>query len=232
MRARRVVAAFAAISALALAVGCGARMPGQPTVADEEIPSEKVLDFDALFRQNCAGCHGEGGRGSAATPLADPVFLAAVDVETLRTIISGGIPGTSMSAFARRNGGALTDEQIGVLATQMPARWGDPAKLQGVVVPPLGSPTAPPLAGDAGRGAAAYQVFCARCHGADGTGGPNGHSVVDRAYLGLASDFGLRTAIVVGRPDLNMPDWRGDAPGREMTPQEIEDVVAWLASHR
>ena len=232
MRARRVAAALAALSLVAIAIGCG-RMPGQPTAADEPIPSEKVLDFDTLFKRNCAGCHGDGGRGGAATPLAEPVFVAGVDVETLRTIIGNGIPGTSMSAFARRNGGALTDQQVGVLAEQMSARWGNPAALQGVTVPPLGSPATPPLQGDAARGAAAYQVFCARCHGADGTGAPpDGHSVVDRAYLRLTSDFGLRTAIVVGRPDLKMPDWREDAPGRPMTPQEIEDVVAWLASHR
>jgi mono/diheme cytochrome c family protein len=231
MKARRIALALAALSVLALAIGCQ-RMPGQPSPGDEPVASEKVLDFDTLFKQNCAGCHGPGGRGGAATSLAEPVFLAAVDAETLRTIIANGIPGTSMSAFARRTGGALTDEQIGVLATQMQGRWGDPAQLQGVAVPPLGSPATPPMAGDAGRGAAAYQTFCARCHGADGTGGPDGHSVVDRAYLKLTSDYGLRVAIVVGRPDLGMPDWRTDAPDRAMTPQEIEDVVAWLASHR
>ena len=85
---------------------------------------------------------------------------------------------------------------------------------------------------DADPGRVVFEGRCARCHGADGTGGPNGHSVVDRAYLKLTSDYGLRVAIVVGRPELGMPDWRTDAPDRAMTPQEIEDVVAWLASHR
>ncbi len=42
---------------------------------------------------------------------------------------------------------------------------------------------APP--GDPAAGAAAYETFCAHCHGADGTGGPHGGSVVDGAYLRL-----------------------------------------------
>jgi cytochrome c oxidase cbb3-type subunit III len=231
MRARRIAAALAVLSILVLAIGCQ-RMPGQPSPGDEPMPSEKVVDFDTLFAQNCAGCHGAGGQNGAAVALAEPLYLAAVDVETLRTIIATGIAGTSMPAFARRTGGALTDEQIGVLAEQMQGRWGNAAQFEGVTVPPLGSPAMPPMSGDAGRGAAAYQTFCARCHGADGTGGPSGHSVVDPAYLKLTSDYGLRVAIVVGRPDLGMPDWRADVPGRAMTPQEIEDVVAWLASHR
>jgi hypothetical protein len=36
----------------------------------------------------------------------------------------------------------------------------------------------------------------------------------------------------VGRPELGAPDWRGNAPGKPMSDQEITDVVAWLASHR
>ena len=46
------------------------------------------------------------------------------------------------------------------------------------------------------------------------------------------SDQGLRTTIVVGRPALGMPDWRGDAAKQPMSAQEIADVVAWLAGKR
>jgi hypothetical protein len=56
--------------------------------------------------------------------------------------------------------------------------------------------------------------------------------VIDAAYLALTSDQALRTAVIVGRSDLGMPDWRANIPGRPMTAQEISDVVAWLASHR
>jgi hypothetical protein len=56
--------------------------------------------------------------------------------------------------------------------------------------------------------------------------------VLDPAYLALVSDQALRTAVIVGRSDLGMPDWRANISGQPMSPQEISDVVAWLASHR
>jgi mono/diheme cytochrome c family protein len=93
-------------------------------------------------------------------------------------------------------------------------------------------PYAPTTPGDATRGAAAYGVYCASCHGVDGRGGAKGGSVVDGAYLGLVSDQALRTAVICGRTDLGMPDWRGYVPGRAMSDQEITDVVAWLVAQR
>jgi mono/diheme cytochrome c family protein len=81
------------------------------------------------------------------------------------------------------------------------------------------------------RGATVYQTYCAKCHGPEGKGGETGGSVVDASYLALVSDQGLRTAVIAGRVDLGMPDWRGYVPGKPMTDQEISDVVAWMASH-
>ena len=77
-----------------------------------------------------------------------------------------------------------------------------------------------------------WNAWCARCHGADGTGGPRGGSIVDGSYLGLVSDQGLRTAVLVGRPALGMPDWRSLVPGRPMSAADVADVVAWLAARR
>jgi len=28
------------------------------------------------------------------------------------------------------------------------------------------------------------------------------------------------------------PDWRGDVPGKPMSPEDVSDVVAWLAAQR
>ena len=101
----------------------------------------------------------------------------------------------------------------------------------------LGAPS--PGAGTVGRlhrGAEAYALFCARCHGPGGAGGSEAGSIVDAAYLGLVSDQALRTAVIVGRKDLGMPDWRDaeqlSTPVRPMSAAEVRDVVAWIASHR
>ena len=63
-------------------------------------------------------------------------------------------------------------------------------------------------------------------------GGPKGGSIVDPNYLDLVSDQHLRTTVIVGRPDLGKPDWRANVPGHPMSPQDIADVVAWLAAQR
>jgi mono/diheme cytochrome c family protein len=77
-----------------------------------------------------------------------------------------------------------------------------------------------------------YKTFCQHCHGPDGRGGPKGSSITNDSFLALVSDQGLRTTVIVGRPDLGAPDWRGNVPGRPMSDQEVTDVVAWLASQR
>ena len=52
------------------------------------------------------------------------------------------------------------------------------------------------------------------------------------SFLALLNDQELRTMVIVGRPELGAPDWRGDIPGKPMSAQDVSDVVAWLASQR
>jgi mono/diheme cytochrome c family protein len=186
-----------------------------------------VTNFATLYGRNCAGCHGSEGRPGAALSLADPVYLALADDATIRRVAAGGVPGTAMPAFAQSAGGTLTDEQIDVLVAGMRARWARSGALGSA--PPIPYAAAP---GDAGRGAQAYAAHCASCHGASGEGGTQGGSIVDGSYLGLVSDQGLRTAVLVGRPALGMPDWRGDGKGSPMSAEEVADVIAWLVAKR
>ena len=160
--------------------------------------------------------------------LADPVYLAIVDDDTLRTVISKGRPGTAMSAFAQKDGGMLTDEQVNAIIRGIRERWGKPNALGGDAAPSYAAKSA----GDPTRGQSAYTTYCASCHGADGNGGPKASSIVNHAYLSLITNQGLRTIVITGRPDFNAPDWRGNVPGHPMSDQEITDVVAWLASQR
>ncbi len=88
------------------------------------------------------------------------------------------------------------------------------------------------IAGDSSRGARVYATKCQSCHGPDGKGGPAAGSVVDASYLSLVSNQYLRTIVIAGRPDLGHPDWKHDAAGQALTPAQVSDVVAWLASKR
>ena len=188
-------------------------------------PNE-IGDFAVLYARNCAGCHGTDGKGGAAAGLADPVYLAIVDDATIVRITADGVQGTPMPAFAQHSGGMLTDDQIQVITRGILA-WARPDTLRDANPPPYASQEP----GDPVRGAAVYDVYCKSCHGVAGRGA-RASSIVDSSYLALVSDQGLRTAVIVGRPERGAPDWRGNVPGQPMSPQEVSDVVAWLSAQR
>ncbi len=207
--------------------GC-ANAPGKQLAASTPIVPGEISDFNVLYGENCAGCHGPDGRGGAAIALGDPVYLAIADDSILRRAATNGISGTSMPAFAQSAGGMLTEKQIDVLVRGIRDRWSKPNVLSGTNPPPYSSTTP----GDASRGSQVYATFCSACHGADGRGGPKGSSIVDGSFLALLNDQQLRTIVIVGRPDLGAPDWRNNVPGTPMSAQDVSDVVAWLASQR
>jgi mono/diheme cytochrome c family protein len=227
-----VIAAMA--SAIVALVGCDA-MPGRPRPADQPTLPSQVMGFAELYGQSCAGCHGADGRLGAARPLNDPVYLALVPLDRLRQIIAQGVPDTAMPGFAAAAGGPLTEAQVDALIHEMLKRWSRPSPSPEVPLPPYAvAATAPndSLAGDPELGLRVYAEACASCHGVDGTGGAKGGSIVDAAYLALVSDQALQTAVIAGRTDLGMPDWRSYIPGQPLTAQQISAVVAWLASQR
>ncbi|HWF86415.1 MAG TPA: cytochrome c [Vicinamibacterales bacterium] len=211
----------------ALLAGCDSA-PGRRAVETENIAPDKILDFNVLYRSNCAGCHGSDGRGGAATPLADPIYLGIAGDDVIRRATADGIAGTPMPPFARRSGGMLTDEQIDAIVKGIRTRWANASAVAKIELPPY-SDSQP---GEARRGGEVFAAYCASCHGAGGRGAKAGSSIVDASYLALVSDQGLRTTVIAGRPDLGAPDWRGNVRGTPMTPQDISDVVAWLSAQR
>lgn len=226
MKQRRGLIALSLSAALALAA-CS-HLPGKPGPGPEVPRPDSVLDPAVLYSQNCAGCHGTEGKHGPAMALSDPVYLAIVDDDTLRSTVSKGRPGTAMSAFVQKEGGMLTDEQVNAIVRGIRERWSKSDALAGVAAPPY----AAKAAGNPQQGEAVYTTFCSSCHGTGSNGGPKAGSVTTGAYLSLISDQGLRTIVIAGRPDFGAPDWRGNVPGRPMSDQEITDVVAWLASQR
>ncbi len=219
---------FGMVVIAALVATCGCTLPGKPAPGPEVARPDSILDPIVLYRQNCAGCHGADGNNGPAMALGDPVYLALVDDDTMRTTISKGRAGTAMSAFAQSEGGMLTAQQIDAVIHGIRLRWAKPDALAGTSAPPYAA-AAP---GIPVQGQATYATFCASCHGADNKGGPKAGSVTNSAYLSLISDQGLRSIVIAGRPDFGAPDWRGNVPGRPMTNQEITDVVSWFSSKR
>jgi cytochrome c oxidase cbb3-type subunit 3 len=224
---RRVVLLVASLVAV---TACRFRdiASGHPPVDAVAIPPARMMDFALLYSGNCAGCHGPDGNGGVAIGLGNPVYLAVASDATITRITADGVPGTAMPAFAQHSGGMLTDDQINVIVRGIRNGWTRPEALGDIEPPPYEAQTS----GDPKRGAAVYSFYCSSCHGANGKGGARGSSIVDGSYLALVSDQNLRTTVIVGRPELGAPDWRADVPGKPMSPDEISDVVAWLAAQR
>jgi cytochrome c oxidase cbb3-type subunit III len=212
--------------------GVGCDFPGKPDPADRPQLPDQVLDFPTLYRMNCSGCHGANGELGPAPPLNSPLFLAIVPTEELSGVIAAGRPGTPMPAFARDQGGPLTNAQVEVLATGLKGHWGTALPNHPELPPYLA--TDKPADGDrTERGAKVFEHACSMCHGAKGEGAEMAGAIADRSFLSLISVQALRRYVITGRPDLGMPDYatgEGRPDGfQPLTPAEIDDLVGLLA---
>ncbi|MFZ0677862.1 c-type cytochrome [Candidatus Binatus sp.] len=226
MNARKCKSLLASASLAAiLLAGCDS-LPGRPTQAELPLRPTNVTDFATLYGENCAGCHGADGKSGAAIAMNNPVYLAIIDDASMRHVVANGVPGSAMPPFAQNAGGSLTDHQIDILIAGIRKSWAG-ASDAAAGAPPYSSSTP----GDSNGGAQIYAANCQSCHGPDGKGGTAG-SIVDPSYLALVSDQYLRTVVIAGRPELGHPDWKSAAGGQPLSPQQVSDVVAWLASKR
>jgi mono/diheme cytochrome c family protein len=88
-------------------------------------------------------------------------------------------------------------------------------------------------AGDADRGRAMYEGHCASCHGMNGDGnGPEAAALnpaptnfQDVAVMGVLADSDLQRGILQGKPNTAMRGY-----GTILSPQDLEDVIAYLRS--
>jgi mono/diheme cytochrome c family protein len=196
--------------------------PGKPPAEEPQaIDRETIVDFRVLYESNCSGCHGDEGKYGAARTLNQPLYLAILPRDTLRQIIRNGRPGTSMPAWAKSQGGPLTDQQVEVLVNGIYTNWAKPENFQNTH---LLSYVASDATGDATNGKKLFLKKCFACHAKGAPVGP----VTEPSYLSLVSDQYLRSAILAGRPDLGMPDYRGFA----LSEQDIADLLAYLGSLR
>jgi cytochrome c oxidase cbb3-type subunit III len=226
MTTRQLALGIVGLAALG-AWGC-ANSPGRPTLESEKINPDAITDYPTLYGENCAGCHGADGKGGAALALGDPVYLAIADDAAMKHAATNGVSGTLMPAFAKSKGGMLTDKQIDIIVQGLRKQSSNPDALRGANPPPYSSTTP----GNASTGANIFATYCSSCHGPAGGGGQKAGSIVDGSFLSLMSDQELRTIVIVGRPELGAPDWRGNVPGKPMSAQDVSDVVAWLVSQR
>lgn len=78
----------------------------------EEHTTTLVAMGAELYELNCTACHGIDGEGGIGPALNSQEFLTAAKDDQITAIISVGIPGSLMSAYALDFGGPLTAEEI------------------------------------------------------------------------------------------------------------------------
>ena len=125
------------------------------------------MDFATLYKQNCAGCHGENGKNGVAISLAE----SCLSRDSGRS--------HAASRHSRRRGrhtrcplstnpreALLTDQQIDSLVQRNPFSCG---AARTSLPPRMRRPMAQ-VRRRSTQGQKAFSEFCARCHGADGSG--------------------------------------------------------------
>lgn len=95
-----------------------------------------------------------------------------------------------------------------------------------------GEPEADPAAEAVARGQADYQVYCAVCHGEQGEGyaADNANALAHPAFLAVATDEFLKSAIIRGRPGTPMSAWGVDWGG-PLDDDSADDLVAYLRAY-
>lgn len=194
------------------AIGTGAN--SKVALPGSEAEIQKYTNTGAqLFAQNCAVCHGTGGRGdgeAAKTLLPKPADLVArhLSVERINFVLNNGVYGTSMPAWRDLN----KEEQTALIVY-----------LQ--TLPEQGLPVAKVTP----QAMALFVKNCSSCHGSTGEGnGPAAAALAPRPTNFHEDGPGVARALVAitqGVPGSSMPPWND-----QLTLQERAMLAAYVAS--
>lgn len=170
----------------------------------------------SAFKVHCVQCHGAGAAGSQGYPnLNDDDWLWGGDLATIQTTLINGIrhPGND-------------DTRV----SQMPAFGRDEilqrAEIRDVVAHVRVISGQDEASAAAARGAALFEVNCAVCHGAAGTGNreQGAPNLTDAIWL-YGGDRASLTATIVNARAGAMPAW-----GNRLDPVTIKMLAAYVHS--
>ncbi len=87
--------------------------PARRERTQDAMREENIAIGGAMFAQHCAACHGDNASGGRGFPtLGSKEFLASVSDKQLQWLISGGVPGSAMTAYDMDLGGPFTAQEI------------------------------------------------------------------------------------------------------------------------
>ena len=216
---RRHPAAIAILLIIGLFLMGAAYAAVAPKPADattKALPAQSVEEGKALFRANCASCHGlnaEGRQTGTGDQIAGPslagVGAAAVDFQ----VGTGRMPMANPGVQAPRKDVQFSQEQIDAMAAYVASLAPGPAVPSEEAVD--GSK------GDPAKGGELFRVNCAMCHNFAGAGGALTRGKYAPALTDVEGKH-IYEAMVTGPQ--NMPVFN-DA---NVKPEDKRDIIAFL----
>lgn len=152
----------------------------------------------ALYRANCATCHGVDGEGAIGNSLNSATFLAVASDAFLRDTIVYGRPNTAMPAWRQFRAQELADLLAFIRGWQS-ARSDVESSLALCGEKKLPAVTS-------AIGATLFAANCVMCHGPNGAG-DLGPSLNTQSFLTIVPDSYLVTTVIRGRSGTGMPSW-------------------------
>ncbi|RJP32911.1 MAG: hypothetical protein C4547_12995 [Phycisphaerales bacterium] len=167
----------------------------------------------ALYRANCATCHGRDGEGGIGVSLNSPTFLAVASDAFLRDTIIHGRPNTAMPAWRTFDAQEVSD----LLAFMR--QWQAPRSSVAEVLRLCGNPDATGVSVEIG--ATLYKANCVMCHGANGEG-DLAPTLNTQAFLTVVDDEFLARTMIQGRPGTGMPSWQ------HVSSEDVASIVRYI----
>ena len=172
----------------------------------------------ALFRANCAACHGnEGQGGEIGISLRSSTFQSIADDAFIAETILHGRSNTAMPSWKEFDNREVSD-LLAFIRQWQPLRSERNEVLASKVIASIDPPP-----DSVATGLKFYRSRCAVCHGDNGKG-KIGPSLNNQSVLQVVSNEFLHDTIVKGRPGTAMPAWR------QLGSLDVADIIALLRS--
>lgn len=191
----------------------GTDTAGIPPYDETLFRQANAANGDALFRQHCAACHGNTGKGDVALTLnQEDLMRNAGDDYLFRTLLMGRGNAT-MPSWQHMETNELYD-----LVSYMRSWYAF-------------NPVVPSIrfeASDADAGKLKYLFMCSRCHGEFGQG-QTGPAIINNDFLSIAPDEFLFNAVAFGRDHSAMFGWSTDVYNAErLAEKDIGNIIAYM----
>ncbi|GGG05178.1 putative ubiquinol-cytochrome c reductase cytochrome c subunit [Rhodococcoides trifolii] len=215
---RRVSGALVLLMGL---VGAGflaaALTPDAQVATAQEDSAALVREGQQIYDTSCVTCHGANLQGVADR---GPSLIGVGEAAVYFQVSSGRMPMAKNEAQAMRKPPKYNEAQVDALGAYIQANGGGPT----VVRNENGEIAQESLVGgDVARGSELFRLNCASCHNFTGRGGAlSGGKFAPN--LDPANEQQIYQAMVTGPQ--NMPKFSD----RQLTPEEKEDIIAYVKS--